>query len=110
TLDAKIRETTREMNENRKAVSSLNSEIKKNGTASKAQTAEMERLASDRERLNEKQKKQTESLEVLNKKLSEHIIKARDAAADQLELDRRTEAATAKMVKQKAAAERIANR
>lgn len=109
-LDAKIRETTREMNENRKAVSALNAEIKKNGTASKAQTAEMERLASVRERLNEKQKKQTESLEVLNKKLSEHKIKARDAAAAQHELDRRTEAATAKMDKQKAAAERIANR
>lgn len=108
-LDAKIRETTREMNENRKAVSALNAEIKKNGTASKAQTAEMERLASVRERLNEKQKKQTESLEVLNKKLSEHKIKARDAAA-QHELDRRTEAATAKMDKQKTAAERIANR
>lgn len=28
-LDAKIRETTREMNENRKAVSALNAEIKK---------------------------------------------------------------------------------
>ena len=70
----------------------------------------MERLASVREGLNEKQKKQTESLEVLNKKLSEHKIKARDAAAAQHELDRRTEAATAKMDKQKAAAERIANR
>lgn len=55
-------------------------------------------------------KKQTESLEVLNKKLSEHKIKARDAAAAQHELDRRTEAATAKMDKQKTAAERIANR
>lgn len=106
-LSAKMKQNSLAIMENRKAQKALADEMARSATPTRKQTAEMERLAKEAEKLRDAQSKAGGKMQELNAKLKTYGITARTSAEAQAQLNAKHDAAAAKIDKQKAALERL---
>ena len=92
---------------NRQEMKALTDEISRAGVPTKKQAEALEKLAKESEKLKNKQAKYGQQVEQLDNDLRRHGITVRTAAEAQAQLNRRHDAATAKIERLRAAHEKL---